>query len=212
VPDSHDYWHLVEGQLPRHGYDVRASQQFLEDAGFSRGSDGFFRAPGGGQFTFEFAYIQQASNGRENAIWVDGLRRAGFDATSRAYSQAELLTPGTRASFQALFTGSGTLLTSLTTQEIPSAENRWQGQNYGGWENADLDRLKRTFDVTLEPQARARLLVDMGMVYYDQLPGITHYLTPTVNAWSPLLKGVVARSQFPLVTPLDHTDKWDWKS
>jgi len=212
VPDTHDFWPAVEGTIPRYVYDPRIAQQYLEEVGLTRGADGFYRAPGGGPFTFEYAFIQQASNGRENAIFVDSLRRAGLDATSRTYTQAELLTPGARASFQALFTGSGTLLTSLTLQEIPSPENRWQGQNYGGWENADLDRLKKRFDVTLEPSARAQLLIEMDRIFYDQLPGIAHYLTPTVNAWSPNLRDVVARSQNPTVVPLDHIYKWDWKS
>lgn len=212
MPDTHDFWPAVDGVVPRYPYDVRAAQQYLEDAGLAKGPDGFYRASTGSPFSFEFAYIQQASNGRENAIFVDGLRRAGLDANPRPYSQAELLVPGARANFSALFTGSGTLLTSLTLQEIPTADNRWQGQNYGAWENLELDRLKRTFDVTLEPSQRAKLLVDMAMIYHDQLPGIAHYLTPTVNAWSPLLTGVTTRSRNPTVTPLDHIAKWDWKA
>jgi peptide/nickel transport system substrate-binding protein len=212
VPDTHDWWPAVEGVVPRYQYDVRVAQQYLEDAGLARAADGLYRAPGGGPFSFEFAYIAQASNGRENAIFVDSLRRAGLDANPRPYSQAELLVPGARANFAALFTGSGTLLTSLTLQEIPQPDNRWQGQNYGAWENAELDRLKKTFDVTLEPSRRAQLLVDMALIYHDQLPGIAHYLTPTVNAWSPLLTGVTTRSRNPMVTPLDHIARWDWRA
>ena len=138
---------------------------------------------------------------------MDSLRRAGFDAVSRPYTQAELLTPGARATFSALFTGSGTTLTSLTLEEIPRPENRWQGQNYGGWENNDLDRLKKAFDVTVEPKARIQLLIEMGRIFHDQLPGIAHYLTPTVNAWNSDLVNVVSRSRLPTVTPLDHISK-----
>jgi peptide/nickel transport system substrate-binding protein len=212
VPATHDFWPAVEGAIPAYTYDLKRSQQLLEDAGMARGADGFYRAPGGGPFKFDFAFIQQASNGRENAIFVDGLRRAGFDAQSRPYTQAELLTPGARATFAALFTGSGTTLTSLTLQEIPRPENRWQGQNYGGWENGDLDRLKKTFDVTLEPSARVQLLIEMGRVFYEHLPAIVHYLTPTVNAWSSDLANVVPRGSRPTVTPLEHIYKWDWRS
>jgi peptide/nickel transport system substrate-binding protein len=202
----------VEQAVPTYTYDPRKGQQLLDEVGLSRGSDGIYRSPDGGPFRFEYAYIQQASNGRENAIWVDSLQRAGLDATSRPYSQAELLTPGARASFPALFTGSGTTLVTLTSDEIPRPEKRWQGQNYGGWESAEYDRLKAAFDVTLEPGARTRLIVQMARTYYDQLPGITHYLTPTVNAWSSDLTGVVPRAGRPTVTPLDHMYRWSWKA
>jgi peptide/nickel transport system substrate-binding protein len=202
----------VEQAIPTYAYDPRRAQQLLEEAGLARGSDGMFRSPEGGPFRFEYAYIQQASNGRENAIWVDSLQRAGLDAISRPYTQAELLTPGARASFPALFTGSGTTLTTLTSDEVPRPETRWQGQNYGGWENAEFDRLKGAFDVTLEPSARTPIIVQMARIYYDQLPGITHYLTPTVNAWSSDLSSVVPRAGRPTVTPLDHMYRWSWKA
>jgi len=211
VPGAHDYWPAVEGAIPAYNYDVQRSHQLLEEAGFTRGGDGFYRTPGGERFTFEYAYISQASNARENAIFVDSLQRAGLDAVSRPYTQAELLTPGARASFIALFTGSGTLLTSLTLEEIPRPENRWQGQNYGGWETDEMDRLKRTLDVTLQPAERNRILVEMGRVFHDNLPAVVHYLTPTVNAWTAELTGVVPRGSRPTVTPLDHIYKWSWR-
>ncbi|HZT07353.1 MAG TPA: ABC transporter substrate-binding protein [Chloroflexota bacterium] len=201
----------LEKAIPTYGYDPQRAQQLLETAGLSRGSNGLFRAPDGSPFRFEFGFIQQASNARENAIFVDSLHRAGIDAFSRAYTQAELLTPGARALFPALFTGSGTTLTRLTSDEIPRPEKRWTGQNYGGWENPDYDRLKATFDVTLEPSERAEIILRMGQTYFDQLPGITHYLTPTVIAWSGDLTGVVPRAGHPTVTPLDYIYRWDWK-
>jgi len=55
-------------------------------------------------------------------------------------------------------------------------------------------------------------VVQMAQMYHDQLPGITHYLTPTVNARSGDLIGVVPRGGKPTVTPLDHIYKWDWKA
>jgi peptide/nickel transport system substrate-binding protein len=202
----------VERVIPTYSYDPRKGQQLLDAAGLTRGPGGLYRSPDGSSFRFDFAFIQQASNGRENAIFVDSLRQAGFDAVSRTYTQAELLTPGARATFPALFTGSGTTLTTLTSEEIPRAEKRWVGQNYGGWENSDLDRLKEAFDVTLEPGARTELIIQMARIYYDQLPGITHYRTPTVNAWSSNLVRVVPRAGRPTVTPLDHIYKWDWRA
>jgi peptide/nickel transport system substrate-binding protein len=202
----------VERAIAMYSYDPRKGQRLLDEAGLSRGADGMYRSPDGSPFKFDFAFIQQASNGRENAIFVDSLQRAGLDANSRPYSQAELLTPGARASFPALFTGSGTTLTTLVTEEIPRPEKRWQGQNYGGWENPESDRLRAAFDVTLEPSARTQIIIQMAQIYYDQLPGLTHYLTPTVNAWASALIGVVARAGRPTVTPLDHMYRWEWQS
>ncbi len=210
IPDDETFWPLFEG-FPKYGYDPRRAQQLLEEAGYTRGDDARYRAPHGRPFEFEFGFIAQASNERENTIWVDNLRQVGLSAHSQGYVQAQIRGEG-RSSFPALFTGSGTRLTNLDMGNIPTPQNRWQGGNYGSWKNEDYDRLDRSFEVTLELDRRNQTLLDMGRIYYEQLPGLAHYLTPIVNAWVPNLMNVSTRSALPRVNPLDYAHKWDWRA
>ena len=67
--------------LPPRLYDPRKVQQHFEEAGFSRGPDGFFAA-GGEPFKLEVGTDGSAVTEQENAVYVDSLRRAGVDAFS----------------------------------------------------------------------------------------------------------------------------------
>jgi peptide/nickel transport system substrate-binding protein len=212
VPDDERFWPIFEDH-PKYAHDPRRAQQLLDDAGFRRGGDGLYRSPGGRPFAFELGFIPQASNERENAIWVDNLRQVGLDAKPQGHSVAALrATASARSSFPALFTGSGTRLTDLGLDDIPTPDNRWQGRNYGSWRNEEYTEIVKAFEVTLEPSQRHQLLRDMGRFYYEHLPGLAHYLTPIVNAWGPDLTNVPARSELPRVNPVDHSHKWSWRS
>lgn len=210
IPNDEVFWPIFEG-FPRHGFDPRKTHQLLEEAGFARSADGFYRSLSRGPFRFEFGFISQASNERENAIWVDNLRRVGLDASSRGYVQAQIRGEG-RASFPALFTGSGTRLANLGLDTIPTPQNRWQGANYGSWRHEEYDRLVKAFEVTLEPRRREQLLLDMGRLYHEHLPGLAHYLTPIVNAWVGDLVNVPARTELPRVNSIDYIHRWNWRS
>ena len=210
IPENHDYWRAVEG-IPTYNYDPLAARRLLAEAGLVRVPDGLYQIAGGGPFRLEYGFIQQAANERENAIFVDSLRRNGVDAVPRAYTALELRDPEKRNLYPALFTGTGTRLTELTIEEITAPENRWQGRNRVGWESEEFSQLRRIFQVTLEPAERTRLISSMARIFYEELPGIPHYLTTVVNAWSPDLVKVVGRSN-PNIQPLEHVHNWEWRS
>ncbi len=209
VPADYDYYPTVEREVPRYPYDPTRASQLLEEAGLVRGADGVYQVTAGEPFRFEYGFILQANNERENAIFVDSVRRAGIDASPRPLTAVELRDPQARVSFPALFTSGAANLLDNVRGEIPEPSNRWQGKNRGAWQNAEFDRLKESFDVTLEPADRTRLVVQMSRIFVDELPGIPHYLTTIVNAWSGNLGGVVAKAQ-PNVVPLSFIHRWEW--
>jgi peptide/nickel transport system substrate-binding protein len=211
IPGDHDFWPAVDQGVPRYRYDPARARQYLEEAGLTRGADGAYLMPNGEPFRFDYGFILQANNERENAIFTDSLRRIGVGANPRPFSAVELRDPQARVSYPALFTSGGANLLDNIRAEIPEASNRWQGRNRGGWENPEFDRLKEVFDVTLDPGERTRLVVAMGRIFADELPGIPHYLTTIVNAWSGNL-GNVAPKSHPNVVPLSHIHKWEWRS
>lgn len=211
IPGDHDFWPAVDAAVPRYRYDPARPRQYLEEAGLAPGADGFYVMPTGEPFKFDYGLILQANNERENAIFVDSLRRMGVGAAPRPLSAVELRDPQARVSYPALFTSGAANLLDNTRSEIPEASNRWQGRNRGGWENAEFDRLKDAFDVTLEPAQRTRLIVQMARIFAEELPGIPHYLTTIVNAWSGNLGGVTPKAN-PNAVPLSHVYKWEWRS
>jgi len=210
IPSDYDYYPAVEREVPRYPFDQNRARQLIEEVGFVRGSDGFYQSPSGEAFRLEYGFILQANNERENAIFVDSLRRVGVAASPRPLTAVELRDPQARVSFPGLFTSGAANLLDNVRAEIPEPSNRWQGRNRGAWENAEFDRLKETFDVTLQPSERTRLIVQMSRIFADELPGIPHYLTTVVNAWSGNLGGVTPKAQ-PNVIPLSLIHKWEWR-
>ena len=211
IPGDHDFWPAVDQAVPRYPHDPARARQYLEDAGLARGADGFYQTSAGETFKFDYGFILQSNNERENAIFVDSLRRIGVAAAPRPFSAVELRDPQARVSFPALFTSGGANLVDNTRAEIPEPSNRWQGKNRGGWEDPEFDRLKDAFDVTLEPNERTRLIIQMARIFADELPGVPHYLTTIVNAWNGNLSHVAPKGN-PNAVPLSHVYKWEWRS
>ncbi len=71
---------------------------------------------------------------------VDSLRKAGVDATRQVFSAAQLADSQARALIPGLSTRgqASKPLKDYTTDQIPRPENRWAGENRGGWGRSRL--------------------------------------------------------------------------
>ena len=121
----------VEPVIPPRSYDPRTLQGLLEEAGFSKGPQGFFQDPSGEPFRVEFATDGGPSPERENAIYVDSLRRAGVDVFSYVIPIVQLRDLQARALRPGLTLGGigAKALSLFISAEVPRPENRWAGMN-----------------------------------------------------------------------------------
>src|SRR5207248_11757536 len=105
----------------------------------------FYASRSGEPFKPEVATDGGASNERENAIFVDDLRKNGVDASSKVVPVAQLRDPQARAALPGLQTGGigSKALGQMTSSTTPRADNHWAGNNRGGWTNAEFDRLSQ---------------------------------------------------------------------
>lgn len=62
--------------------------------------------------------------------------------------------------------------TILYSDQIPTAENNWAGQNYGGYVNKEVDRLIDAIEVELDRDRRAALWVRLQQLYAEDLPAL----------------------------------------
>ena len=65
--------------------------------------------------------------------------------------------------------------TTLHSQNIPSKQNSWQGQNYPGIRNAELDGLIEKLEVTLEFEKRLPMWKRIQQIYASELPVLPLY-------------------------------------
>ena len=58
----------------------------------------------------------------------------------------------------------------LHSDEIPSAENGWSGQNYPGYRNPDMDKALDAAERELDPTKRRALFAEIQRIHADDLP------------------------------------------
>ena len=68
---------------------------------------------------------------------------------------------------------------TLHSEEVPTAENGWAGQNYGGYRNAEVDALIEAIEVELDESKRRLLWHRLQAIYADDLPALPLFFRPT---------------------------------
>jgi peptide/nickel transport system substrate-binding protein len=191
------YYPAVDRAITRYPYDLRRSPQLLEEAGLGRSSDGFFGSPGSDSLKLEVRIVAGAENETENAIIVEGFRRAGLNASPYLFPVAQLRDAQAVTTFPALFStgrsGEEKGLGDYSLAAIPKAENRWLGGNRGGFIHQEYDRLWQAYNSTLDRSERTLQIAQMERILSEQLPAIPHYYAPRAMAHVAGLRGPAAR-------------------
>jgi peptide/nickel transport system substrate-binding protein len=206
------YYPEIERVIQKHPYDARRVQQLMEEAGFRKGADGFFASADGQPVRFSVA-SSSGRNEMETAIYVDGLRRVGFDAKQTVVPAQQIRDPELRALLPGLqVRGGADQMITYTSEQIPGPDNRWHGDNRGGWSNPDYDRYFAAFSTTLDRTQRIAQRAQMERLITEQVPAIPLFFNVYVVAHSGDLSGPVARH-----TPLAggsflHVHTWEWRS
>lgn len=165
LPRSVPYFQEMDRAIVKYPHDPRQAEQWMNQAGYTRGRDGVYGDAAGERFAFEHWVIAGSQNEKQSAIMADGWRRTGFEVKEYAIPAAQGTDGQVRASFPALSsvaTGGGEMnLNFLASGQIPWPSNRWRGNNRGAWFNAEYDRLWESFQATLERSERNRQAIQM---------------------------------------------------
>jgi peptide/nickel transport system substrate-binding protein len=187
-----DYYPDVDRALTRHPYDVRRAEQLLNEAGYTRGSDGVF-ARSGERFSVEIAVLTGTQQGQELAIMGTTYRQLGLDVQERVIPAVQAQDNQLISTLPGVFAGGAASgernLAVYHTRGIPRAENRWQGRNYGGWSNPTYDRMVDTFLTTLPRAERVQQIIQMAKLMSDELPVFPYYFSPDGIAFAAGLTG-----------------------
>lgn len=206
------YYPVIDRAITKYQYDPGAAQRLLEEAGLVRGADGLYASPSG-----ESAQLQVWTTGGayepENRAFVDSLRRVGIDALPETLTPARLQDAEGRALMPGLFTGGAgsDRFTDYSLKSIPKGENRWTGNNRGGWDSPDYERFYQAFNTTLDPNQRAQALSQMEKALTEDVGAIPHYFDVVVTAFTSQLQGPVARQTPDAVVGQSNIYTWQWK-
>ncbi len=179
----------IDRAIAKYPYDLRRTEQLMNEAGFTRGRDGFYANAAGERFSMEAWGDSGPQLEKELAIMAETWNRAGIEARSYLLPAAQLRDLQKRSSFPAVYSTSSKTLEELSSATIPTAGNRWTGRNLGGWSNAEYDRLWDAFNSTLDSAERIQRVVEMVKLASQELPAWGLYYNPSVAAHLAVLQG-----------------------
>jgi peptide/nickel transport system substrate-binding protein len=213
VPTTVDYFPAIRSQLVSYTYEPRRTEQLMTEAGFTRGADGVYASPTEGRLSWELKVNIGTQAETEMAIMAAGWRQLGFDFREATLPAAQSRDGQIRGTFPTLFTGGGITgddqFINFTSPRIPNADNRWVGNNRGGWSNPDYDRLAEQFNVALDRSERGRLVAQMIRFFNDDVAALSLYYNPGMVAFTSAIEGPRLSAPEPLRTW--NIQEWRWK-
>ncbi len=191
------YFAELDRTFTHYANDGRRTDQLMSEAGFTKGNDGFFVNSTGERFTPGYLQEIGGQTERETALVTGSWRSAGFDFQITALAASQLRDTQARSTFPSIhltamapaFRYGEKNLEQFTTAQVGSPANRWRGNNYGGWSNADYDRLWESYNGTLDRSERDRQVIQMVKLLSDQLPYFLVHWNYNVSAHSSALRG-----------------------
>jgi ABC-type transport system substrate-binding protein len=171
----------VEPHLVKYAYDPRGASQLIEGLGYMKGADGYFQDAAGQRLTVEARVVTSREVTEKTAIAVTHLwQQAGVgvdlvmlslqQGQDREYRQ-------TRPGFEIV--GQPEEIYRFHSSQIPTAENRYVGDNRMRYANPQLDDLVTRYHVTIPTPQRAEILGQMYRLLTDQVVLLSFFYEAT---------------------------------
>jgi peptide/nickel transport system substrate-binding protein len=198
----------VEQAIAKYPYDVRRAESLMAEAGWSRSTDGGLH-DGTGR-GFELECTGSAARFDTCVPMIDYWKRIGIDG--RAVPLPQVRDPELTASFPGVQIDGGqpgpTNVVTMSSVEVPTAQNRWSGRNAGSYLNPELDNLLFRVGTSLNPSERDDLMIEVERAMSLELPkGAIFYATP-VAAGAAHIKGIKGYGVGG--TPSYSYNGWEW--
>jgi peptide/nickel transport system substrate-binding protein len=199
--------------VPTYPYDPDKAGALLDEAGWAPGPGGIRLDAAGAPLRLELMttagnrvreLVEQVIQGQLRKVGVDIRIRNeparvffGETVTQRKYSAM--------AMFAWLSSPESVPLTTLKSDQIPTAENNFSGQNYTGYANPEMDRLMEAIETELDRETRRNMWRDFQHLYATDLPVLPLYFRANAYIVPKWLKGIVPTGhQYPTTNWVEH--------
>jgi len=163
----------------KYTYDLAQAQRLMTEAGWAKGGDGVYRNAAGQPFTFDITSSNQPKNVQEASAVAAQYTAFGITSNPTPYPASISNATEVRHTYKGMLIWPATSLTNamegFSALGIGTEQNRWRGANYGGYRNAEYDRLFGQFSTTLEADKSQDLIAQMMKIVADDVGAIPMY-------------------------------------
>jgi peptide/nickel transport system substrate-binding protein len=200
-----------------YAYDPAAARKLLDEAGFSDVKNGVRQNASGERFSIEIT-TTAGNRVRELVAQViqSQLRQIGIELRIKAEPPRIFSEALNRRQFTGLGMYAwvqqpeGVPRSTLHSEEIPSAQNGWSGQNYPGYRNPDMDKALDAAERELDAAKRRLLFADIQRIHADDLPVLPLFFRVDPFVIPKHLKGVVPTGH--LNSSTLWIEQWRWEN
>ncbi len=201
----------------RYAFDPAAARKLLDEAGFTDVKNGVRHNAKGERFSIEIT-TTAGNRVRELVAQViqSQLRQVGIEVRIKAEPPRIFSEALNRRQFTGLAMYAwvqqpeGVPRSILHSEEIPSAQNGWSGQNYPGYRNPGMDKALDAAERELDAGKRRALFADIQRIHADDLPVLPLFFRVDPFVIPKPLKGVVPTGH--LNSSTLWIEQWRWEN
>jgi peptide/nickel transport system substrate-binding protein len=195
LPERHEGFNA---NVRKYNYDPARARQLLTEAGFTPGPDGILRDSKGQRF--EITIMTTAGNAQREQvqqIMKESMRAVGIDLKIDNRPAGVLFGQVTRRRQFPHMVMYAWLMSPLTlphvfwnADQIPTAQNNWEGSNYPGWRQAENDKLNNDILQEIDSAKRVALLKKQQEIWAEELPAIPLFFRLSLTTSNKRLQNV----------------------
>jgi peptide/nickel transport system substrate-binding protein len=191
LPADPAYAALQKLGLPMYPYDRARGEALLDQAGWTRGSDGIRRNASGTIFRYNHANVGE-SDQDETLVIVDAMKAGGIASDPNIIPETAADANEQRAKANGVArpaVADATYWERFETSTISSDANRWRGANTGGYSNPEVDRLITQWRGTLDPAQVVERTAQIHKLLLDEMVNPPLYYQVEIFAYRKGLNG-----------------------
>src|SRR5581483_9360064 len=200
----------VDQAVTKYVFDPTRSSALLDEAGWTKGSDGTRRDATGQPLFISILNQPTTYDQQEGQVVVADWKNAGIGSELHPLSPQEIRDNELRSKYPgAAYNRRALTLENMvwTSRQVARPENRWSGQNRNGYVNPSLDDLWLKVLGSVDPGERQELLIQALRIMQDDAVVTLTHLQPDVIAYG---EGLVGPLQPALVGTSDMWNLWEW--
>lgn len=209
LPPSYPLFQRMEQSAVKYPFNLRRTEELLNQAGWTRGRDGLYRNAAGGPFELEMYGSEPLE-----LILVDYWRRAGISAAPTAMAASDAVSTVQGFEQQASFPGAAIdtkgpfLYGDTSVAQFPTEQNRWTGKNRSSWTEPQFEAILPRFERSLVQAERDDLAVELERILTSSVGMARVHYNPEPAAARSVVQGVKGKSLGQIPTYIWNITEW----